>query len=193
MSIRKTLPDFTDIFESAAAHLVDVGARKFSVCAIAETLNVSTQMLSPIFDDLYSFAASFGRYIDGLVVAENPVGETSSDEPAKDRLFEVLMSRFDALEPFKDAAGVLSKAALRDPKLGGVIAARLPQSMALMLSVSGTAVRGYKKPVQVAGLTALWLRTARIWLKDDSADMGKTMAVLDKALKDVDSIARRLF
>lgn len=197
MNTRKTLPDFDTIFETAAKRLVDVGAENFSVCEVAETLNVSTQMLSPIFDDLYSFAASFGRYIDGAVVRELQAGSqpdgSLADEPARDRLFEVLMNRFDALDAYKDCARVLGKAASKDPKLGAVIAARLPQSMALMLSLAGLSITGYKKHLQILGLTGVWLRTARKWLKDDSADLSKTMAGLDAALKDAEGIAKRLF
>lgn len=195
MTTRKTLPDFETIFEAATKHLVDVGPDKFSVCEIAETLNVSSELLTPVFNDLYSFATSFGRFIDGAVVQDVPTrseDEAALDnEPARDRVFEVLMSRFDALEPYKEAVRVL--AGVKDPKFGAIITVQLPHSMALMLSLSGVAVTGFKKPLQVAGLIGIWLRTVRVWLKDDSEDMAKTMASLDKSLKDADSLARRLF
>lgn len=195
MTLRKTLPDFETIFEAAATHLVEVGPDKFSVCEIAESLNVSSELLTPVFNDLYSFATSFGRFIDGAVVQDVPTRSDDDaaldNEPAKDRVFEVLMSRFDALEPYKEAVRVL--ASVKDPKFGAIITVQLPHSMGLMLSLSGVAVTGFKKPLQVAGLIGIWLRTVRVWLKDDSEDMAKTMASLDKSLKDADSLARRLF
>lgn len=193
MAIRKSLPEFSAVYEAGAQHLTDVGASKFSVCEIAEALNVTTDMLTPVFDDLYSFAASFGRFIDAAVVKDISASDSESEEPARDRMFEVLMSRFDALEPFKDAAKELGKAARRDPKLAGVIAMRLPQSMALMLSMAKVRAKGLRAPLQVAGLVGLWLQVARTWLKDDSEDLSKTMAALDKALGDADSLARKIF
>lgn len=193
MASRKTLPDFSIVYSTAAEHLVEVGASKFSVCEIAEALNVSTDMLSPVFDDLHSFAASFGRFIDAEVVKEIAAPEEGSEEPPRDRMFEVLMSRFDALEPYKQAAKELSRMAPRDPKLAGVIAMRLPQSMDLMLSLAGVKTGGLRAPLQRAGLVALWLHVARTWLKDESEDLSKTMAALDKALGDADSIARKFF
>jgi len=192
MNKRKTLPDFKATYAAAAKHVANVGAEHFSVRDIADDLNVSEDLLRPLFDDLYSFTASFGRFIDGVVV-QDMAGE-DEDEPARDRLFNVLMARFDALQPYKACVQELGQHLRRDPKLSAlVVSSLLPQSMSLVLSLSHTAVDGPKKRLQVIGLTLLWLRVSTVWGNDDSEDMAKTMAALDKALNRADSLAKRLF
>jgi hypothetical protein len=42
------------------------------------------------------------------------------------------------------------------------------------------------------GLTGVWLATIRAWARDDSPDMGATMAALDSALDRAERIARPL-
>ncbi|MEM9878027.1 MAG: hypothetical protein AAF862_01975 [Pseudomonadota bacterium] len=194
MNTRKTLPEFEAIFLAAADHIAAVGAQHFSVNEIAESLNVTPDMLQPLFNDLYSFSASFGRFIDGAVLREKGDEFADSDEPARDRLFDVIMARFDALLPYKAAVQELGVALRRDPKLSAlVVSSLLPNSMSVLLSVSNTAVEGRKKRLQVAGLTLLWLRVSTVWGKDDSEDMSKTMSALDKELIRADRIAKRLF
>ncbi len=52
-----------------------------------------------------------------------------------------------------------------------------------MLEAAGIDTGGYKGAIKIAGLTALYLKTLKTWREDDSEDMAKTMAELDKNLE----------
>jgi ubiquinone biosynthesis protein COQ9 len=43
--------------------------------------------------------------------------------------------------------------------------------------------RGWRGALAVAGLVALWVRVSSVWVEDESPDLGRTMAVLDRALE----------
>ena len=42
------------------------------------------------------------------------------------------------------------------------------------------------------GMVAILARTMRAWLKDDAGDLSRTMATLDRALRDVESWKERV-
>jgi ubiquinone biosynthesis protein COQ9 len=46
--------------------------------------------------------------------------------------------------------------------------------------------------LRLKGLSAIYLSAIRVWLRDDSEDMAKTMAHLDKQLARVDNLVGRL-
>ena len=46
--------------------------------------------------------------------------------------------------------------------------------------------------VRTKGLALIYLASLRIWLRDESTDMAKTMASLDGYLRRVESIAGRM-
>ena len=55
--------------------------------------------------------------------------------------------------------------------------------MAWALEAAGVTGRGCIVPIQIKALSAIYLSTMLVWLRDDSADLSKTMAALDKRLR----------
>ncbi|MEO0412090.1 MAG: hypothetical protein AAF221_09655 [Pseudomonadota bacterium] len=192
MAKKKTLPAASEIFKAAFTQIETGGVGAFSLEHLANDLNVEPGLLAPMLNDPASLAAAFGRFVDQSVAQEVGADE-GGDEPAHDRLFEVLMARFDILQEYRGGVITLSKEARRHPAVFGELASALPKSMERMLDLAGLLTDRSRRGLQVAGLTALWLRCARTWMKDEGDDMPKTMSVLDKSLKDAGSIARRLF
>ena len=64
--------------------------------------------------------------------------------------------------------------------------------MCWMLESAGISTYGIKGACRVAGLTGLYVKTLRVWLADDSADLSRVMAALDKDLGRVESWAGSL-
>lgn len=124
---------------------------------------------------------AFRQRIDAAVLAQ-PVA-ADGEESARDRLFDVLMRRFDALKPHRDAVAALWREGARDPvaTLSGLCG--IARSMAWMLQAAGIPSSGPLGRLRVKGLTAIWLATLPTWLKDDSQDLAATMAALDRNLK----------
>ncbi len=104
------------------------------------------------------------------------------DEPPRDRLFDVLMRRFDALAPRKAGVRALIEGLRDDPLAALAWGPRFLQSMAWMLEAAGVSADGARGALRVPGLGAVYLRAFRVWLHDDSPDMARTMAALDKGL-----------
>jgi hypothetical protein len=64
--------------------------------------------------------------------------------------------------------------------------------MAITLEAAGFSTTGCRGVLRLKGLSAIYLSTMRVWLRDDSDDMARTMAHLDKQLSRVDSLIGRL-
>lgn len=61
-----------------------------------------------------------------------------------------------------------------------------------MLTAAGISAEGWSGLLRVQGLVTLWLATLRVWLKDESEDMSKTMAALDRNLRRAEGVLQRM-
>lgn len=114
------------------------------------------------------------------------VAEGSS---ARDRLFDVLMRRFDALAPDRAGIAAILRDLCRDPATALCHAPRLMVSMAWMLEAAGLESSGPFGLLRAKGLAAVYLWALRAWLDDDSRDLAKTMAALDRGLRQAEALA----
>ena len=126
--------------------------------------------------------AKFHRRIDRGALA----GAGASDEPPRDRLFDALMRRFDALAPHRAALRAILRASLGDP-VALLGAAALVRSMGWMLEAAGISATGWRGRLRAHLLAAIYLSVFRVFLDDDSADLAKTMAALDQRLRRAES------
>ncbi|MBL8676354.1 MAG: hypothetical protein JNJ47_02860 [Alphaproteobacteria bacterium] len=109
--------------------------------------------------------------------------------PAKDQIFEILMERIDAAAPYKPVLQRFWHDWLYSPDDFPSLACQGYSSMTWMLEAVGLNPRGISGIIRVQGLTALYVLTLRTWLDDDSPDLGKTMAFLDKGLSKMEQAA----
>ena len=110
----------------------------------------------------------------------------------RDRVFDVLMRRVDALQPHRAGILRLVEDLKRDPLLALPLLAGMPRSMAWMLEAAGLGAGGLAGLLRAQGLAAVWLATIRAWREDATADLGPTMAALDRALDRAEQVARSL-
>lgn len=130
-----------------------------------------------------------GRVMDQAVLAGTIPGQ---DEPARDRIFDVLMRRLDAMQPHREGILRLLEDMRRDPLLALVLAPHIGVAMRWMLESAGIEAKSCEARILAFGLAGVWLATIRAWARDDSPDMGATMAALDSALDRAERIARPL-
>lgn len=132
------------------------------------------------------------RLVDQAVLEGILPGEAPDDNTPRDRVFDVIMRRIDALQPHR--AGILRfiEDLKTDPLLALAMLAALPGAMAWMLEAAGLGSSGIAGLARAQGLTAVWLATLRAWVRDESADLGATMAALDRALDRAEQVARAL-
>ncbi len=153
-----------------------------SMADIARHADLAPDVLYDHFDDRSDLLAAYGRRIDRKILAQAPQTDDDDALSPRDRLFDLMMDRFDVLNDHRDAVTSIMRSFRCDPKQAVISLPHLGRSMSWMLETAGIATSGFKGAVKVAGLTGLYLKALYVWMNDDSPDMGKTMAVLDKNL-----------
>ena len=128
---------------------------------------------------------AFARQIDTEVLA-GTAGPEPEDTP-RDRLFDTLMRRFDALAPYKQAVGRIAADLPRDPLTAAAVAPQALRSVAWMLVAAGIPTVGLRGKLRIKGLAVVWLAVQRVWLEDEDPDLGQTMAALDRNLRRADT------
>jgi hypothetical protein len=96
------------------------------------------------------------------------------------------MRRFDALQPYKPALDVLRRELPGDPLTGLCAGVSLLRSMRWMLEAADIPTAGLRGAVAVRLASAAYLSAMRIWQRDDSPDLARTMAALDARLRRVE-------
>jgi len=164
------------------------GWRDARLADIAAAAGVSLADLHAHFASKAAILAAFSRRIDAEVLARDD--PDIADQPARDRLFDVLMRRFDALAPHKAALRVIVRETATDPFAAAGAAVTLHRSMAWMLEAARLRGSGPGGLIRCKGLAAIYLATLRVWFDDDSEDMARTMAALDRRLNQVERVLR---
>ncbi len=167
--------------DAALALIASEGWRGLSLAAIAAEAGLSLVSLYRAFGSKTAILAAFSRGIDEKVLAERVTGE--AEERPRERLFDCLMRRFDALKPYRPALEVLARELPADPPAALCLAAGLLRSMRWMLEASGIAASGLGGALRIKLTAAAYLAALRVFLRDDSADLGRTMAALDRSLR----------
>lgn len=162
------------------------GAR---IDAVAVAAGLTTGAVAARLPDRWSALAAFGRHLDTDALAE---AGADRDASVRDRLFALLMARFDAAQDRRDAVQAVAAAARRDPGLAAFMVLRLPPAIARLAEAAGVDTGGLAGPLRVQALVALDLAVARVWLTDDSVDLAATMKELDTRLAQAETWARRL-
>lgn len=153
---------------------------------IAKACKCSLADLHEIFEDRQDILNAYGRQIDRHVmerVAKDPEG------PERDRLFDVLMERFDVLNENRAGVQSILKSFCTAPKNAIISLPHLGRSMVWMLEVAGIDANGPRGAATALGLLGVHLYALKVWMDDDSDDMGKTMAALDRGLERAEQMA----
>ena len=103
-------------------------------------------------------------------------------EPVKERLFDVLMRRLEALAPYKLGLEGISDWTRRDPLAAAAINRVVVNSMRFMLEAAGIESEGPVGAFKLQGLALAWMRVLRVWFRDDDPGLASTMAALDREL-----------
>ena len=142
------------------------------------------------FDSKAAILHGLTARIDRIVLAgDDP---DMAGEPARDRLFDVLMRRFEAMRPYRAALRSVMRAYRRDPFAMATFNVRLRRSMKWMLEAAGIDATGRLGDIRAQGLVFVWARTMPVFLRDRDPGMARTMAALDRALRDGEQVMRTM-
>ncbi|PCJ72042.1 MAG: TetR family transcriptional regulator [Rhodobiaceae bacterium] len=179
MAARKSIDD--KVIDAGLALAAAEGWGGLTLGQIAHTAKVSLADLHDRFSSKGDIVRAYSRRTDVRVLrAVDP--EDQEGERPKDRIFDVLMLRFDELQHDKQAVAAIARAMSRDPF--SLLASTRPavQSMQWMLEAASIDVEGMTGAVRARVLGAVWLAAFRVWL-DDGEELAKTMAELDHRLQ----------
>jgi len=184
--------DGIDAFDrEAAAALMRVAAREgwggTTMAAVAAEAGCGLAPLRTRYGSREGLLIRFGTLVDAAALADPVIGETP-----RERLFDVLMRRFDALSPHRAGVLAVARAGRSDPCLLALGAVAGVRSMGWMLEAAAIPASGLAGRLRAKALLAVWLGAFRAWAKDESADLGATMAALDRLLDRAESLARTL-
>lgn len=154
---------------------------------IARNAKINLATLHEHFEDRTDILVAYGRMIDRKVL-EN-IGEVSETSSHRDRLFDILMERFDVLNENRAALLSILDSFKCDPKQAVIGLPHLSRSMSWMLEAAGIDTNGLRGATHILALTTVYVATAKTWMDDDSADMSKTMAALDRNLGRAEQLA----
>ena len=168
------------IIDAFMALAAEWSVRSIGLGDIADRAGISLAALREVYGGKLGILAGFARRVDLAVLADGPADPES--EP-RDRLFEIMMRRFDALAPYKSAIDRMAHSARCDPGLAAVLHRLAVRSQKWMLVAAGIRLGGLGGRVAVEGAVLAYAETMRTWLDDDDPDLARTMAALDRALR----------
>jgi AcrR family transcriptional regulator len=177
------------------ALIADKGVAGTSLRDVAQASGRGFAEFYAAFPDKTSLVAAFLARIDREVMAGGASSAGGSpvidpDETARDRLFDTMMRRYDALKPHRAALKALRRAVTTDPFFALALAPHVRRSMACMLEDAGLPSDGLAGAVRQTGLLVLHGLVLGTFEGDESGDLSKTMAALDRRLKDAERLAQ---
>lgn len=162
--------------------VAEKGYGEVTLREVAAAADMSLADLYRLYPDKMALVSAVMTRADAAVLAGTP-RQIDPEETARDRLFDVMMRRYDALKPHREAVRSIVRAARRDPLMALGLAPAVRRSMAAMLEAAGLSSEGISGAVRQNGLLAIHTAVSRVFEGDDSVDLSKTMAALDGRLK----------
>lgn len=162
------------------ALLAEKPIEQIGFAEIAERAGISLAELRERYGSTLAILAAQMKEIDHIVLAGVDPG--MAEEPPRERLFDVLMRRIEALAPHKDAVRSLARSAARNPGLACALNSLAVRSQQWMLTAADMSAAGPRGMIRAQGLAVLFACVLRTFVDDDDPGHAKTMAALDRAL-----------
>ena len=170
--------------DKAINALMDLLAEQsFEQIGLAEVAGRAGLKLSALRSEFGSTLAIVGAHIKNIdreVLAGG--GADMAEEPARERLFDVLMRRLEALAPYKEAVRSLLRSARRNPGLALALNAMSVRAQKWMLEAAGIGASGPKGALRAQGSALMFASVLSVWFDDDEPGLDRTMAALGRGL-----------
>jgi len=157
-----------------------------TMAGVAKACQCSLAELHEVFEDRQDILSVYGRMVDRAVMERVSADPEGSE---RDRLFDVMMERFEVLNENRDGVRSILKSFCMEPKNAIISLPHLGRSMVWMLEAAGIDANGPRGAATALGLLGVHLYALKTWMDDDSEDMGKTMAALDRGLERAEKVA----
>jgi ubiquinone biosynthesis protein COQ9 len=156
------------------------GWRGVTLLDIAQAAGMSLSDLRREFTCKNDIISAFQKEVDAEVLAKAKAA--SQAQTPRDRLFDIIMTRFEVLAPYKPALKRVSTYFCCRPGEAATLVCSSLASQYWMLAGAGAKLDGPGGALRVTGLAAIYGKVFQVWLDDPSPSLDKTMAALDKRL-----------
>jgi len=179
----------TDRDKAIDALMALLAEQPFEDIGLAEVAGRAGIKLSALRAEFGSTLAVYAAHIKDIdkIVLDGDDADMA-EEPPRDRLFDVLMRRLEAMAPYKDAVRSMLRSARRNPGLALALNAMAVRSQAWMLEAAGIGASGPRGALRAQGGALMFARVLKVWFdaEDDekAADRAndRVMAALNRGL-----------
>lgn len=176
----ETLSPRERLIEAFMALLGEQGFERVGLRAVADRAGVALDEFRGEFGSTYDVLAAFVAEIDRAVLAG--IEPADADSTVRERLFDLLMRRFELLLPYRPAIESLRDTGLRVPPFGMVLNRLNVRTMQWLMAAAGLDSSGLRGTARAQALALLWARVFATWLEDTDPGLARTMAKLDREL-----------
>jgi len=171
--------DRTKVLAVALPLIAEMGWQNFALDMAYSAAKLSVKKAATCFANKEDLLAFFSQEITKEMMEEcGPF----VDEPEKDRLFDVIMTRFDVLQKHRPVIIELFEFFKRNPLQGLSFLVSLRSTVQWILCAAQVTDSSYPFHLKEKAVLSVYMLTLRTWVRDDSPDLEKTMADLDKNL-----------
>jgi len=169
----------------------DIGWDKFSIEKLSTKENIPVRDLKVFFKCKYSIVDKFSIMIDKNIESKLRL-EDFKDSSKKDILFELIMMRFDEMEEFKSSLAKILDVSKNKPLLASIITRNVMNTMDFFLELSNSYSNYAFDVLKKNFLFLIYSITFKTWLSDNTEDLSKTMAELDKLLSTAENFQQKV-
>jgi AcrR family transcriptional regulator len=164
--------------DALMALLAEHPLEEIGLAEVAGRAGLKLAQLRAEFSSVMAIFAAHMKDIDSAVLAGGDANMT--EESPRERLFDVLMRRLEAMAPYKEAVRSILRSVRRDPPLGLALNAMAVRSQRWMLEAAG--ISGPRGALRAQGAALIFARVLGVWVDDEDEGLDRTMAALDKSL-----------
>jgi len=169
----------------------DIGWEEFSIEKLSTRESIPLNDLKLYFKCKYSIVDKFSRMIDKNIESKLRI-QDFKDSSKKDILFELIMMRFDEMEEFKSSLAKVLDASKNKPLLISIITKNVMNTMDFFLELSNSYNNYAFDVLKKNFLFIIYSITFKTWLSDNTNDLSKTMAELDKLLSTAENFQQKV-
>jgi ubiquinone biosynthesis protein COQ9 len=182
----QTFPDQTALLHAILSLIKVYGWKDLNLNDIIRYLEMSPAELYHFFPTKLSILKAFFQHVDQQTLAH--LEHFEPNEPPRNRLFSVIMTRFDVLNDYKPLISELSYQGWKDITLISKILPQCLNALTWLLEASEVDTSELLGVIRLKIFAVFYGATVLTWLKDDTLDMASTMACLDKGIEKLSQI-----
>jgi ubiquinone biosynthesis protein COQ9 len=183
-----TKQDEPDLLILAFTQIAARGWAGFRLSELARAAEVPLDRVRALLPTRAALLCRLGERLDAAMLGMDP-GELAELEP-RERVFELIMRRLDALAPFKPGLLALARERACDPALLLATVCNVARLTEWLMDAAGARATGLGALAGRKVLGLIYVRVFSVWLRDDTPDLARTLAELDKRLRQAEQLAR---